>query len=54
MRDIDASALASALVAVGFVLGLLLGGERPPHCPTEDSCAVDYRDGSWVVTPTVP
>ena len=23
-------------------------------CATEDSCAVDYRDGAWHITPTVP
>jgi len=23
-------------------------------CPTEDSCELDYRDGAWHITPTVP
>lgn len=23
-------------------------------CPTEDSCAVDYRDGAWHITPVTP
>ncbi len=23
-------------------------------CPTEDSCAVDYRDGAYHITPVVP
>jgi hypothetical protein len=27
---------------------------HPQFCPTEDSCDIDYRDGYWYVTPTVP
>lgn len=23
-------------------------------CPTEDSCALDYRDGAWHITPVIP
>jgi hypothetical protein len=24
------------------------------HCPTEDSCAIDYRDGAWTITEVTP
>ncbi len=24
------------------------------HCPSEDSCEVDYRDGAWHVTEVAP
>lgn len=24
------------------------------HCPTEDSCSIDYQHGHWTVTPIVP
>ncbi len=25
-----------------------------PHCPAEDSCAADYHDGAWHITPATP
>lgn len=25
-----------------------------PHCPTEDSCSVDYHDGGWHITEVTP
>ena len=24
------------------------------YCPTEDSCDIDYRNGTWWITPTIP
>lgn len=44
-------------VVVAFVLGVVAGvltwapwwAPEAPHCPTEDSCAVDYHDGAWHV-----
>lgn len=44
------------IVAVATVLALTGCGKDPavpcetpqrPHCPTEDSCPADYRDGQW-------
>lgn len=48
------------LVLGGVGLGYWIwGGECPEvapevSCPTEDSCTLDFRDGQWHVTPTVP
>jgi len=25
-----------------------------PHCPTEDSCTVDYHDGTWEIIEVTP
>lgn len=25
-----------------------------PYCPTEDSCSIDYRDGSWHIDEVTP
>jgi hypothetical protein len=25
-----------------------------PYCPTEDSCALDFKDGNWTITEVVP
>lgn len=25
-----------------------------PHCPTEDSCTIVYRDGAWHITEVTP
>lgn len=25
-----------------------------PHCPTEDSCTVDYHNGSWHIKEVTP
>jgi len=43
--------------ALLVALGIILGGAitvasywaHQPHCPTEDSCVVDYYDGHWHV-----
>lgn len=47
---------------LGFVAGFLASGalifglaaHAQPHCPQEDSCQVDYRDGAWHVTEVQP
>jgi hypothetical protein len=40
--------MLSLLAALfGGVLGWTLNDLSRPNCPTEDSCAVDYRDGAW-------
>lgn len=41
-------ATGGLLTATGFVLA-------QPHCPTEDSCSIDYQHGKgWVVTEVQP
>jgi hypothetical protein len=45
------SAIAALILA--YVLGLA-HGRLTPYCPTEDSCTIDYREGSWHIEPTIP
>lgn len=33
---------------------VVVGVAAVPQCPTEDSCTIDYRDGSWHVTEVTP
>lgn len=47
-----ASAVLGAVLAAG--LGGLWTAYERPHCPKEDSCQVDYHDGSWHVTEVTP
>lgn len=49
------------LFVVGVGVGIILGGaitspHQPgkPYCPTEDSCTVDYRDGTWYIEEVTP
>jgi hypothetical protein len=51
IRLIAAAVLA---VAAAFGGGYAVHHSSGPHCPTEDSCAVDYRGGAWHVTPVTP
>jgi hypothetical protein len=51
MRRI-ALALTSAVIGALAALGITNALE--PHCPTEDSCTVDYRDGRWHITKDTP
>jgi hypothetical protein len=39
-------ALALAALAIGALGALGVTAATEPHCPTEDSCAIDYRDGA--------
>lgn len=45
-------------VGVGIILGWSLTYEHDhpdrPYCPTEDSCSIDYRDGSWHIEEVTP
>lgn len=46
-----------ALVVAASILGAtsaLSADVDHPHCPTEDSCTADYRDGGWVITEVTP
>lgn len=48
-----------APVAVFAVIGAVAlvaprNHQPQPSCPTEDSCAVDYRDGAWRITEVTP
>jgi len=54
-RWLRRAAVAAALAAAGFLGGLYVDTRHDDvYCPTEDSCAVDYDDGRWSVTPTQP
>lgn len=47
--------LTLVIVALSFVLGAV--AERvtsAPHCPTEDSCQIDYHNGAWTITEVTP
>jgi hypothetical protein len=39
-----------------FVVGRVSAPDVPEtvHCPTEDSCTVDYHNGQWHITPDRP
>ncbi|WP_165949249.1 hypothetical protein [Kribbella turkmenica] len=37
------------VAGAGFVAGWV-ANDASPHCPTEDACTVDYRDGEWHIT----
>jgi hypothetical protein len=44
---------ALAVVAFAFCLTVtVIHFASQPHCPTEDSCTVDYHDGAWHIEPT--
>jgi hypothetical protein len=48
---------ALALLAVlgfGTLSGWLIADAQQPHCPTEDSCVVDYHDGQWHIAEVTP
>ena len=42
------------LVSAAFVAGFFMPTDVKPNCPTEDSCAIDDRDGEWRITETTP
>ena len=48
----------AALVVIWAALGILgtlaVQAAAEPHCPTEDSCTVDYRGGQWHITEVTP
>lgn len=46
--------LALLLLLSGVGVGWTAHTEQRPYCPTEDSCAIDYRDGAWHIEETVP
>lgn len=50
--------LAAVLFSAGLVVGAgtygVVDQVVEPHCPTEDSCAVDYRNGRWHITEVTP
>lgn len=52
---IKAIVVAVAILAA-FALGIAVHVRTGdgPYCPTEDSCQIDYRDGTWTVTEVVP
>jgi hypothetical protein len=45
---------ALALVAAGWFGHAWTANDAGPHCPTEDTCTIDYGDGAWHVTETTP
>lgn len=44
--------LAGVIVASGAIVAVRTADA--PHCPTEDSCSVDYSHGSWHITEVRP
>jgi hypothetical protein len=40
-----------SIVAVLLLLGTITFA---PDCPTEDSCAIDYRNGEWHIEEVTP
>ena len=47
--------------SLGLIIGILIGWAltyqhqpEQPYCPTEDSCSIDYRDGSWHIEEVTP
>jgi hypothetical protein len=50
--------VAPLLLLAGVLVGILVcqtvEAIQQPHCPTEDSCTVDYRDGRWHITEDTP
>jgi hypothetical protein len=45
------------LILIALMLILLIFMPDPtttPHCPTEDSCTIDYRNGSWHIEEVTP
>jgi hypothetical protein len=49
---------AVLLIALGVILGTAITlatlWTSQPHCPTEDSCVVDYHDGAWHIQEVQP
>lgn len=45
--------LAAALVS-GIGIGQVLPHHDEPHCPTEDSCTINYQNGHWIITEATP
>lgn len=57
VRQIDRAIYALvlvALVAAAFVAGWAWSDDDGAYCPTEDSCAVDYREGAWHIAEVTP
>lgn len=54
----DRVAYIAAALALAFCVGLLTGraeaAAEQPHCPSEDSCRPDYRDGRWHIIELQP
>lgn len=50
-RQIAAATLASLALSAGAVVAFDAVGDsarfRPPHCPAEDTCAIDYGRHGW-------
>lgn len=50
------------LLWAGLILGIMIGWaltyefDHPdrPYCPTEDSCSIDYHNGSWHIEEVTP
>lgn len=46
---------AGTAIIVGFGAGWFVqSSQAAADCPTEDSCTIDYRDGSWHVEEVTP
>lgn len=45
---------ATAMIIFAMIAGMIDARHPAPNCPTEDSCAINYRDGEWIITPIIP
>lgn len=53
-RFILLSVIVLTIYAWGVFIGAIAFQDHKPHCPTEDSCTVDYHDGEWHITEVTP
>lgn len=54
MRTTIVVLTAVAAFLAGVMLAVTVQTINQPDCPTEDSCAIDYRDGGWHITEVTP
>lgn len=53
MRSLIAAARIAVIIVAAYGASHLVASDQP-ECPTEDSCAIDYRDGRWHITEEAP
>lgn len=52
IKNTASTMLGGAVALLFFALGAIAVADNdnpPPHCPLEDSCTIDYRNGGWYI-----
>lgn len=49
-----ANVLRAVTVALAFIALYFIVADSAPVCPTEDSCAIEYTNGEWIISEVTP